>query len=589
MKRPIILGLIFFFAASFLNASTQVPDTLSGDVQWDSSQSPYIIQGKVEVPAGSVLHIGPGVHVVYQGVGELSVKGSLEVAGSAAAPVVFDMTQAPLQSQFVMTGSQGTISAARFLGGIFLIRDSQVDIQESEFTKGSGIYLQGKTEAYLKSNKIYGNATGAVLDGPALKATFVFNTFVQNTYGLYVKNYLYLKFSNNSVHDNNLQVINITHGTAQLGGNYWGTMDSGALHLKTQGAADYSPLKDLKDVLRTFIMTQLPEITVAQSKALAAKERKQEKADALAMKKWQKQEAQEAKAAAAAAAKAGAPAETAAPAPEVAAPEEAPVMESAPPATGVAVVKPLPPAPHSLTPLANLPPEQDLNLSGSSSVSAAPEPEVEAAPSASALPPPALPSGVVSSPEVTVPNDTLPPPPDTGTASSSALPPPPSDDNSIPPPPAGMDSGSSAGAVNANVPPHPVTASNPTDLESAPPPPPSNANPANGMEEVPPVPPTAVPPAPPEPTATPTPATGRVSASNSSEDLQAPSADLSGMAPPPGAPSTSSAASTNTQAPVTSTTDLALPPIQDLDVPAPKDLDLPATGDLGNLDLDNKK
>ena len=158
-----------------------------------------------------------------------------------------------------MTGSQGTISDARFLGGIFLIRDSQIDIQESEFTKGSGIYLQGKTEAYLKSNKIYGNATGAVLDGPALKATFVFNTFVQNTYGLYVKNYLYLKFSNNSVHDNNLQVINITHGTAQLGGNYWGTMDSGALHLKTQGAADYSPLKDLKDVLRTFIMTQLPE------------------------------------------------------------------------------------------------------------------------------------------------------------------------------------------------------------------------------------------------------------------------------------------------------------------------------------------
>ena len=73
MKQPIILGLIFFFTASFLSASTQVPDTLSGDVQWDSSQSPYIIQGKVEVPAGSVLHIGPGVHVVYQGVGELSV------------------------------------------------------------------------------------------------------------------------------------------------------------------------------------------------------------------------------------------------------------------------------------------------------------------------------------------------------------------------------------------------------------------------------------------------------------------------------------------------------------------------------------
>src|ERR1700722_6299204 len=270
MKRTIFLSSLLLFIAPFAYASTQVPDTLSGDVDWDSSQSPYIIQGKVEVPAGSVLHIGPGVHVVYQGVGELSVKGVLEVAGSAAAPVVFDMTQAGLQSQFVLTGAQADISDAKFLGGVFLARDSQLSVQESEFTKGSGVYLQGKTEAVLKSNKIYGNATGAVLDGPSLKATFVFNTFVQNTYGLYLKNYLYLKFSNNSVHDNNEQVINATHGTAQLGGNYWGSLDAGALHLKTQGGADFAPLKDLKDVLRVYIMTQLPDITLAQSNALAA-------------------------------------------------------------------------------------------------------------------------------------------------------------------------------------------------------------------------------------------------------------------------------------------------------------------------------
>jgi hypothetical protein len=581
MKRTISLGSLLLFIAPFACASTQVPDTLSGNVDWDSTQSPYIIQGKVEVPQGSVLHIGPGVRVVYQGVGELSVQGLLEISGSAAAPVVFDMTQAGLQSQFVLTGAQGDISDAKFLGGVFLIRDSQVSIQESEFTKGSGIYLQGKTEAVLKSNKIYGNATGAVLDGPALKATFLFNTFVQNTYGLYLKNYLYLKFSNNSVHDNNEQVINATHGTAQLGGNYWGSTDSGAVHLKTQGAADFSPLKDLKDVLRVYIMTQLPDITQVQSDAMAKKERKQEKADALAMKKWNKQQEMEAKAAAAAAQKATAsPATGTAPAPPpltvipeqaATAPEasEASPSETAPETTtveevpagpsGVAVVKSLPPAPHSLPPLTNLPPEQDLNLGGAASSAAVVEEAPAAAPAETAPPEAAAPPPL---PDMSVP-------PVTGTTSANqTVPPPPaaplSDDNSIPPPPPGLDSSDSSSvgtqpAANASAPP----AANPTDLDAMPPPMP--ANPANGMEEVPPVPPSGTSPSTPAvPQAVPTAAvtTGRVSANGgASDDLQAPSADLSAVAPSQG---TSQAVSTSTgsaSAPITSTTDLALPPI----------------------------
>ena len=201
MKRLILFCALLGLAAP-LQASTVVPDTLTGDVQWDSSQSPYIIQGKVDLPAGSSLQIGPGVKVLYQGVGELAVEGTLVVAGSAAAPVVFDMSQSGIQSQFFLNGAQAQITNAKFLGGIFLGRNAQLNLESSELTKGSGIYLQGKTTAYLRNNKIYGNATGAVLDGADLKATFVFDTLVQNTYGLDLKNYAYLKFLDNSVHDN---------------------------------------------------------------------------------------------------------------------------------------------------------------------------------------------------------------------------------------------------------------------------------------------------------------------------------------------------------------------------------------------------
>ncbi|MGH7739854.1 MAG: right-handed parallel beta-helix repeat-containing protein [bacterium] len=648
MKRPIILGIVFLFAASFAGASTQVPGTLSGNVDWDSSQSPYIIQGKVEIPQGSVLHIGPGVHVVYQGVGELLVNGVLEVKGSASSPVVFDMTQTGLQSQFVLSGARADIANARFLGGIFLARDSQVDVQESEFTKGSGIYLQGKTQAVLRSNKVYGNATGAVLDGGAIKATFVFNTFVQNTYGLYLKNYLYLKFRDNSIHDNNTEVINATHGTAQLGDNYWGTMDDNALHLKTQGSVNYPPLQSLKDVLRLYIMTQLPEITVAQSERLAAKERRDEKAEALALKKFRKEQEREAKAAAqsaAAASKASAstsvppppeassaastppppasstvPQEPAASAPAaVETPEEtsAPV-ETAPPPSGVAEVKPLPPAPYTLTPVPNLPPEQDLNLEGAASNPT--DQENESAPEATAPAAPAVEENstlTAPAPPVVEQNSTqtAPPPPPTIPAAASTVPPLPpavSDNSLVPPPPdVGTNAASTAGSSVPPPPPVPVASDDnsipppppgmdtnatsipsvpaPPSASSVPPPPvlPADNDSANGMSAVPPLPPAgdSGSASPAVPTPTAVP-TGRVSTSGTSNDgLTAPSADLSQMALPPG----SSPSTTGTQAPVTSVPDLALPPIEDLDVPPPKDLDLPPAGDLGNLDLDSKK
>jgi hypothetical protein len=617
MKRLTLFWALFFLVSP-LPASTVVPDTLTGDVQWDSSNSPYIIQGKVDVPVGSTLSIGPGVHVVYQGVGELAVEGNLTIAGSAAAPVVFDMTQAGLQSQFFLNGAQADIQNAKFLGGIFLARDSQLNVASSEFTQGSGVYLQGKTTAYLKSNKIYGNATGAVLDGADLSATFVFNTFVQNTYGLDLKNYSYLKFKYNSVHDNQEQLINETHGTASVGDNYWGSIDDASVHLQMRGQVDLTPIKDLKDVLRTYIMTQLPEITVTQSEALAAKEIKEDKAEKLALKKFKKEEAKEAREAAlkieqgqeptpVAAAPPppslapavtesqpeAAPEATQAPAPEAA---ETETEEAAP--AGVAAVKALPPAPHSLTPIPNLPEEQDVNLEGAPPTLST-ETAPEGAPAETAAPPAETPAvtPVVEAPPASAAVTTAPPPPpvlpsEAATATAAApevVPPPPmGSSDEIPPPP--VDNSSVAPAASSVSPAPP-----PPDSGIVPPPP--TANPANGMEELPAAATSAAtsttapasiaaPPPPPAPSVPQAPVT---STGNTSDDLTAPPADTSTLAP--GAPSaaTTQPAPAANQAPASNADDLALPPIQDLDVAPPKDLDLPPADDLGNLDLNTKK
>jgi hypothetical protein len=611
MKRLILFWALFFLVSP-LPAATVVPDTLTGDVQWDSADSPYIIQGKVDLPVGSTLSIGPGVHVVYQGVGELAVEGNLTIAGSAAAPVVFDMTQAGLQSQFFLNGTQADIQNAKFLGGIFLARNSQLNVASSEFTQGSGVYLQGKTTAYLKSNKIYGNATGAVLDGADLSATFVFNTFVQNTYGLDLKNYSYLKFKYNSVHDNQEQLINETHGTASVGDNYWGSIDDAAVHLQMRGQVDLTPIKDLKDVLRTYIMTQLPEITAAQSEALAAKEIKEDKAEKLALKKFKKEEAKEAKEAALKIEQGQEPTPSAAapappslaPAVTQAQPEAAPeaTPEAVPEASeteteeaapaGVAAVKALPPAPHSLTPIPNLPEEQDVNLEGSAptlSTESAPEgapAETTAppAPAAAAVTP--IETPVVETPAAPTTASTAPPPPPL--PAEAAPPVPAGSTDEIPPPPPDQTSAPAAGTISAG---QSVTLS--TDSGTIPPPPGDNS--ANGMEELPAASAAtsttapasvAAPPPPPAPVVPQAPVT---STGNTSDDLTAPPADTSALAP--GAPSaaTTQPAPAANQAPASNANDLALPPIQDLDVAPPKDLDLPPADDLGNLDLNTKK
>lgn len=438
MRRAILINILpalFLVSLSTLSfASTNVPSTLSGDTQWTRDGSPYVVQGKALVPKGATLRIDPGVKVVFQGPAALEVDGDLEVQGSAAAPAVFDMTQAGLHSEIFLNGAEAHIVNSKFSSGVFLARDCQLTMEGSEVTRGSGVYLQGDTTARLKSNKIYGNAAGVVLDG-TVKASLQFNTLVENGFGLYLKGFSSLSFKYNSVHDNQKEVVNNTP-ILSLGGNYWGTTDASVVQAKIQGKVDLPPLKSLNDVLRYYVRTQLPVITKEMSLALAAKEKREAKEEALVLKKMKGRQAPAqppaevpAPEASAPAAEAPAPAPSAeqaastgselppppeetttgttaqASAPEAAAP--APAETAAAPLARTITVKSLPPAPHRLKPLAHLPPDQG----DVSTVAAAPLPTgngaAEEAPAAAApevpQPSPAAASSSTSPSEIPLP------------------------------------------------------------------------------------------------------------------------------------------------------------------------------------------
>jgi hypothetical protein len=593
-KTNLFLSFAFFATALALHADTQVPSTISTDTQWEASGNPYVLQGKVTVAKGATLHIGPNVRIKFQRPAALEVQGTINAEGSAAAPVVFDMSEGELNSELFLNGATALFTNVRFVGGVFLAQDTQLHMQWFEITKGSGLYLRGATSANVKNGKIYGNATGIVMDGP-VQGSFAYDTLTQNTYGLFLKNYSNLTFTYNSVHDNDRDVVNSSKNTAELGGNYWGNMNTRAILGKTQGKVEVEPVRDLKEILRHYVRTQLPEITKEMETALKDREKKQ--AEAFAAKNPQAPAPPtEASASAPPTTEAPAPPTETAPAPEAAAP--APPAETTAPETsvspaapepsgpaGVAQVKPLPDAPHKLKPL-QLPPDQG-NLStvpahvpgaseqpnvavGSETVNA-PAAAPEAAPpvltgSETTAPPPPAESGTLA------PAESAPPP-----AASSNTPPPPQIDVNAPP---DLDMGAPPPPVPASTQatPAPVVETVP----SAPSSPADNSNvpapPALSEQMTPPPPAAASAPQAQEPAPTPAPASVE-DQQKALQSLEGVSGDIDGMQAPPLdlnldlAPSNKAGDSSS----------LTLPPMKDANVAPPKDLDLPPTDDTGTL------
>ncbi len=83
-----IIMLIACLAISFLSATTLVEGTVSGT--WTIQESPYTINGNIQVLADSNLFIEAGVEVYFSDNYSIRVMGNLEILGTAANPIVFD-------------------------------------------------------------------------------------------------------------------------------------------------------------------------------------------------------------------------------------------------------------------------------------------------------------------------------------------------------------------------------------------------------------------------------------------------------------------------------------------------------------------
>jgi hypothetical protein len=100
-RVAVLLAVLSCSSVSAARAQTVVPaGNLAGNVVWTPAGNPYIVQGDITVPAGSTLTIQAGTEIILAASDsasagldpnevEISIAGTLTVAGTAAAPVNF--------------------------------------------------------------------------------------------------------------------------------------------------------------------------------------------------------------------------------------------------------------------------------------------------------------------------------------------------------------------------------------------------------------------------------------------------------------------------------------------------------------------
>ena len=89
MWKKIIFFTLFFISCSF--SQTIIPP---GDVYgtWATPGSPYIIEGDINIPNDSTLHIEPGIVVEFMGHYTLKVQGRLRASGTVTDSIFFTVS-----------------------------------------------------------------------------------------------------------------------------------------------------------------------------------------------------------------------------------------------------------------------------------------------------------------------------------------------------------------------------------------------------------------------------------------------------------------------------------------------------------------
>ena len=88
MKKITFLFTFLFAISAFSFADTHIP---AGDVSgtWAYANSPYIIDGEINIQIGNVLTIEPGVQVLFSGLFKFNIYGRLLAVGTVSDTIVF--------------------------------------------------------------------------------------------------------------------------------------------------------------------------------------------------------------------------------------------------------------------------------------------------------------------------------------------------------------------------------------------------------------------------------------------------------------------------------------------------------------------
>ena len=252
-------------------SGTIVQGTLADDTTWTTTGSPYLVYGPLTIPEGVTLTIEPGVVVDvpysfltnYEGI--FNVRGSLDVNGTAQAPVELDGGGQDWTTPLVSVPWEGAATAdidiehanihdypavvpVQSSGGRFELTDSTV-------TRSGGINLYSTRPGSSVARNFIEDTTGIRVSGPS-PVTISDNRF-RDTGTSWYSSQPFIASQNaggvpSQVHGNTFEPLAVTawgpqskiaisvapDGAVDATGNYWHTHDVGAVKARLLDAED---------------------------------------------------------------------------------------------------------------------------------------------------------------------------------------------------------------------------------------------------------------------------------------------------------------------------------------------------------------
>ena len=231
---------------------------VDSDTIWDISGSPYIIDNAVQIAYGVTLWIEPGVEV--QG-GAIETFGTLDVAGSAGNPVVFNGVRVNYGKNIPSEPALIQISYAEFNGGSVIYPTGfgtygSLILSDSVLQDTPYIYLVYPiTDSYIERN-VFINAGGlTIANNYGIHVYIRNNYFYGQTSGYAVENLA--SYSGSTVVEGNSFMSTdrvavqlrpgYTNAAMTAYNNYWGTLDETLIEQMIYdkndnlSAADYIP------------------------------------------------------------------------------------------------------------------------------------------------------------------------------------------------------------------------------------------------------------------------------------------------------------------------------------------------------------